>query len=75
MKVNGEPTAALLYDVVGSEARAIRFVYNDTAMSREGHMTACRKLMDRKSVDYDFLPLCDWFALVGSAKRGLFLFL
>lgn len=73
MKVNGEPTAALLYDTVGSEVRAIRFVYNATAMSRDGHMTACRKLMDRKSVDYDFLPLSDWFALVGSTKQGFFL--
>lgn len=72
MHVDGAPTAALFYDNIGSDLHAIRFVYNATAMSRRGHMNACRRMLDRKSVDYDTLSMSEWFALVGSTDERIF---
>ena len=65
MHVQREPTAALFYD---DKHMAVKLLYDQRIMSREGYMAAFRRLLDRVPFNYDLLPFSDWFSLVGSTE-------
>lgn len=69
LHIDNEIQAALFFDVIGKQRRAIHLVYKKSVMQQRGYMNAFRRLLDRSCcMYYDDLPLSDWLLLAAMTE-------